>query len=194
MQIRTNEKVEAVQKNSPGFRVRTAQGNYKAHYVVLALGKRGTPRRLGVEGENLPKVAYRLIEVESYQHKDILVVGGGDSAVEAALAVSHSGTNRVTLSYRGESFRRVRDRNRDQLHKAEIEGRLRVLLRSNVEQITDTHVLLACPDGAVSLPNEYAFLLLGGECTRRVPAKGRSEDGGEKPRNARSSGVEVGNP
>jgi thioredoxin reductase/Pyruvate/2-oxoacid:ferredoxin oxidoreductase delta subunit len=163
VQIRTNEKVEQVQKNSAGFHVRTALNDYKARYVVLALGKRGTPRRLGIEGEELPKVAYRLIEVDSYQDKDILVVGGGDSALEAALALSRSGTNRVTLSYRAESFHRARERNRDQLRKAELEGRLRVLRQSSVQQITQTTALLACPHGQVTLPNDYAFLLLGGE-------------------------------
>ncbi len=163
VQIRTNEKVEAVQRNSSGFHVRTTQKDYKARYVVLAVGKRGTPRRLGVDGEGLSKVSYRLIEVDSYQAKNILVVGGGDSAVEAALALSRSETNRVTLSYRGESFHRARERNRQQVHRAEAEGRLQVLLRSTVQQITETQALLACPCGIVSLPNDYVFLLLGGE-------------------------------
>ena len=163
VQIRTNEKVETVQKNSSGFHVKTAEGDYKARYVVLAVGKRGTPRRLGVEGETLPKVAYRVIEVESYQDKNILVVGGGDSAAEAALALGRSGTNRVTLSYRGDSFHRLRERNREQMHQAATEGRVQVLLRSVVQRITDNDVLLIGADGTVALPNDYAFLLLGGE-------------------------------
>jgi thioredoxin reductase/NAD-dependent dihydropyrimidine dehydrogenase PreA subunit len=163
VQIRTNEKVEAVQKNSSGFHVRTAHKDYKARYVVLAVGKRGTPRRLGVDGESLAKVSYRLIEVDGYQNKNILVVGGGDSAVEAALALSRSESNRVTLSYRGESFHRARERNRERVHKAEAQRQLRVLLRSTVQQITDTQVLLASSCGTVSLPNDYVFLLLGGE-------------------------------
>ena len=163
VQIRTNEKVDVVQKNSSGFHVMTSHNDYKARYVVLALGKRGTPRRLGVHGENLPKVSYRLIEVETYQDKDILVVGGGDSAVEAALGLSRMATNRVVLSYRGDSFHRVRERNRERLLRAETEGRLKVVLRSAVQQIAETYVRLACPEGTVTLPNDFAFLLLGGE-------------------------------
>ena len=163
VRIRTNEKVIAVQRNTSGFHVTTTQKRYKARYVVLALGKRGTPRRLGVEGEDLPKVSYRLIEVEAYQGKDILVVGGGDSAVEAALGLSRSGTNRVVLSYRGESFDRVRARNREQLLKSEADGRLKVVMRSAVQQIAEDHVRLACPERTLTLPNDFAFLLLGGE-------------------------------
>lgn len=163
VQIRTNEKVEAVQKNSSGFHVRTAQQDYKARYVVLAVGKRGTPRRLGVDGESMPKVSYRLIEVDTYQNKNILVVGGGDSAVEAALALSRSETNRVTLSYRGETFHRARERNRERIDEAEAAGQLQVFLRSTVRQITDTQVVLACPSEIISVPNDYVFLLLGGE-------------------------------
>lgn len=163
VQIRTNEKVEVVQKNSAGFHVKTGRGDYRARFVVLALGKRGTPRKLGVEGENLPKVSYRLIEADSYEDKDILVVGGGDSAVEAALALSRSGKNRVALSYRGDSFRRARERNREQLQKAEREGRLRLILRSTIEQINAEVALLISPVGKITLPNDFVFALIGGE-------------------------------
>lgn len=163
VQVRTNEKVEVVQKNSSGFHVKTASADYRARYVVLALGKRGTPRKLGVEGEGLPKVSYRLIEADSYRDNDILVVGGGDSAVEAALALSRAGRNRVVLSYRGESFRRVRDRNRGQLQQAERETRLRVMLNSTVERISSNDVILADPTGTVALRNDFVFVLIGGE-------------------------------
>jgi thioredoxin reductase (NADPH) len=163
VQIRTNEKVESVQKNSSGFHVRTMSRDYRARYVVLALGKRGTPRKLGVGGEELSKVSYRLIEVEAYQDKDLLVVGGGDSAVEAALALSRSRTNRVVLSYRGESFHRVRERNREQLQIAQDEGRLRVLPGSAVHQITPGTVVLSLSEQRLTLKNDYVFALIGGE-------------------------------
>jgi thioredoxin reductase len=163
VQIRTNEKVEWVQKNSAGFHLKTARADYRAQYVVLALGKRGTPRKLGVQGEDLPKVFYRLIEADTYDGKDILVVGGGDSAAEAALALSRSGRNRVLLSYRGDSFHRVRERNRDQLQNAEREQRLQVMLNSNVRYIAPESVVVADASREITVPNDFVFVLIGGE-------------------------------
>ncbi len=163
VQIRTNEKVEVVQKNSSSFHVKTTRDEYLARYVILALGKRGSPRKLGVEGEDLPKVSYKLIEADSFRDNDILVVGGGDSAVEAAIALSRSEKNRVVLSYRGDSFRRTRERNREHLLQAQREGRLHVMLNSNVERITGEAVIVSGPSGQETLPNKYVFVLIGGE-------------------------------
>ena len=163
VQIRTNEKVEAVRKNSSSFHVKTTCGEYLARYVVLALGKRGSPRKLGIEGEDLTKVSYKLIEADSYSDKDILVIGGGDSAVEAALALSRSGKNNVVLSYRGDSLRRARERNREHLLQAQHEGRVRVMLSSNVERITAQEVIVSDPKGQNALHNDFVFALIGGE-------------------------------
>jgi thioredoxin reductase (NADPH) len=163
VQIRTNEKVELVQKNSSSFHVKTTRAEYLARYVVLALGKRGSPRKLGVEGENLPKLSYKLIEADSYCGKNILVVGGGDSAVEAALALSRSGKNNVVLSYRGGSFRRARERNRDHLLQAQREGRLRMMLNSVVERITPDEVIVRDSLGQNTFHNDFVFALIGGE-------------------------------
>lgn len=159
VQIRTQEKVERVQRNSAGFHVTTAKGDYRARHVVLALGKRGTPRKLGVPGEELSKVAYRLIEADSYEDKNVLIVGGGDSAIEAALALSRAGHNRVTLCHRRESFERARQRNRDLLAAA---ARIRVLLRTTVERIEPDRVLLRGPAVPIDLPNDFVFVLIGG--------------------------------
>jgi thioredoxin reductase (NADPH) len=163
VQIHTNEKVQTVQKNSSGFHVRTIRDEYLARYVVLALGKRGSPRKMAVEGEDLPKVSYRLIEADSYCDKEILVVGGGDSAVEAALALSRSGKNKVVLSYRGDSFQRARERNRAHLLQAQREGRLRIMLNSNVERITTEEVIISNSLGQDTLHNDFVFALIGGE-------------------------------
>jgi putative YpdA family bacillithiol system oxidoreductase len=163
VQIRTNEKVELVQRNSSGFHVRTAHSDYRARYVVLATGRRGTPRKLGVPGEDLPKVSYRLVEADNYNDADILVVGGGDSAVEAVLALSRSRKNRVTLSYRGDHFYRVRERNREQLQLAEKEGRVRSILQSTVEQIREKDIVLASPPERIILANDFVLVLIGGE-------------------------------
>ncbi|MGB7553600.1 MAG: NAD(P)-binding domain-containing protein [Candidatus Korobacteraceae bacterium] len=161
--IRTNEKVEVVRKNSSSFHVKTTHDEYLARYVVLALGKRGTPRKLGVEGEELPKVSYKLIEADSYCDKNIVVVGGGDSAVEAALALSRSGRNNVVLSYRSDSFRRARERNREHLLEAQREGRLHVMLNSTVERITPEEVIVSDPTGQNTFHNDFVFALIGGE-------------------------------
>ncbi len=163
VRIRTNERVESVQKNAAGFHVLTPRGDYRARYVVLALGKRGTPRKLGVAGEGLPKVSYRLIEAESYEDKDILIIGGGDSAIEAALALSRSGKNRVSLSYRGDSVRRARERNREQLERACREDRIQLLLNSQVRQITERQVQLDIKGRESVISNDFTFVLIGGE-------------------------------
>lgn len=163
VRIKTNERLERVVRNGAGFHIESTKGHYYARYVVLALGRRGTPRRLGIAGENLGKVAYRLIEAESYRGKNILVLGGGDSALEAALAVGNNGANRVIVSYRGTDFSRARERNRNFLRAAEQAGTIRVLYNSTLQAITPTAVRLATAVGDEELPNDFVFILIGGE-------------------------------
>lgn len=165
VRVNTNEGVQSIRRNGAGFHVCTPKGEYLARFVVLAMGRRGTPRKLSVPGEHLAKVAYCLIEAESYSNSDMLVVGGGDSALEAALALSRAGTNRVTLSYRGESFLRARERNRQQLQSAQAEGKIAVQLNSQVREIRpDSVVLQAANAGTRSeVPNQCAFISIGGE-------------------------------
>ncbi|HLK18661.1 MAG TPA: NAD(P)-binding domain-containing protein [Bryobacteraceae bacterium] len=163
VRVRTGEGVRGIRRQQDLFAVETAKGTYTARNVVLALGKRGTPRKLGVAGEDLSKVAYRLIEAETYSDQDILIVGGGDSAVEAALAVAKGGRNRVTLSYRGDDFKRLRDRNHAQLAQAEADGRIRVLRKSQIHEIRPASVLLECEGQVSELANDFVFVLIGGE-------------------------------
>ncbi|HZL70160.1 MAG TPA: NAD(P)-binding domain-containing protein [Candidatus Limnocylindrales bacterium] len=111
----------------------------------------------------MPKLSYKLIEADSYCDKNILVVGGEDSAVEAALALSRSGKNNVVLSYRGDSFRRARERNREHLLQAQRERRLRVILNSNVDRITAEEVIVSDSLGQDTLHNDFVFVLIGGE-------------------------------
>src|SRR5882762_8267389 len=116
LHVNTSEKVEDIQRAADGsFTVHTSKGRYRAWTVILALGRRGTPRKLGVKGEDLPKVMYSLIETEAYTGAKILVVGGGDSAVEAAMGLAHQKGNQVTLSYRREAFSRIKQRNSQRL-------------------------------------------------------------------------------
>jgi thioredoxin reductase (NADPH) len=109
--------------------VHTAKNQYRARHVVLALGKSGSPRKLGVKGENLPKVMYRLIEADHYVNKKILIVGGGDSAVEAAMGLASQVGNTVTLSYRQGSFSRIKERNSHRLEQFIRKGKLKVILK-----------------------------------------------------------------
>jgi thioredoxin reductase len=164
VRVRTNEGVDGIRRDPDGvFAVQTGRGSYRARRVVLALGKRGTPRRLGVPGEELSKVAYSLIEADSYSNEDLLIVGGGDSAIEAALAVAKGGRNRVTLAYRGSDFSRLRDRNRTMFAEAEKQGRIEVLRNTNVLEIRTQTVFLDVAGAQKELPNHYVFILIGGE-------------------------------
>jgi putative YpdA family bacillithiol system oxidoreductase len=163
VRVNTNEGVQSVRRNDAGFYVETVRGRYHARFVVLAMGRRGRPRKLGVPGEELSKVAYRVIEAEEYAEKDILVVGGGDSALEAALALSRSGRNRVTLSYRGDNFVRAKERNRQQLAAACAEKRLDLVLNSHVVEIQPDRVILEAGSERCELRNDFVFILIGGE-------------------------------
>jgi len=163
VRIQTNEGVDSIVREGPVFRVHTVKGAYQTKNVVLALGKRGTPRRLGIPGEELSKVTYRLIEADSYEGKDILVVGGGDSAIEAALALSKASRNRVTLSYRGSLFNRARERNRRMIDEAEQQGRVNIIRESHLTRILPHCVQLVSGNKAFELPNQFVFVLIGGE-------------------------------
>lgn len=163
VRINTNERLQSVQRNGAGFYVESAKSKYYARYVVLALGRRGTPRRLNIPGEEMGKVTYRLIEAESYENEHILVVGGGDSALEAALALGRSGKNRVTLCHRSNGFERARERNRDRLKEAVAQGKVQVFLNAQVKEIHDQSVILSANGTSQEIPNSLVFILIGGE-------------------------------
>ncbi len=161
--IRTNEKVTDVKQDDGSFKVCTPTAQYAAHRVILAIGRRGTPRKLGVPGEDSSKVSYRLIEAETYQKCHLLVVGGGDSAVEAAVALASQNTNTVTLSYRKGDFGRIKDRNAKHLDEQKTSGNLNVMLFSNVKEIREKTVVIDSQDGVQEIPNDYVFIFAGGE-------------------------------
>lgn len=162
VRVQTNERVENVMREGQGFVVATTKGRYQARQVVLALGRRGTPRRLEIPGEELGKVAYQLIEAETYEGKDILVAGGGDSAIEAALGLSKHGRNRVTLAYRGEVFQRARERNQKLLAEAEKAGQLKILRSAQIAAVRPETVLLEVAGKPLEVQNDYLFILIGG--------------------------------
>ena len=162
LQIRYQERVEAIARQEGGFAVRTTKAEYRTSSVLLAIGRRGTPRKLGVEGEALPKVVYRLVDPEQYAGQDVLVVGGGDSALEAAVSIAESGARSVSLSYRGEAFTRAKPRNRERATAAERAGRLELLLRSEVKRIEPDRVVLACGAVEREIPNDAVVVSAGG--------------------------------
>lgn len=161
--LRYRERVEAIAGDSTrGFVVRSAKGEYRAASVLLAIGRRGTPRKLGVPGEDLPKVVYRLIDPEQYAGRDVLVVGGGDSALEAAASIAESGGRHVVLSYRGDAFSRAKPRNRDRIDAAMRTGRLEVLLRSEVKGIAANSVIVSCDGTERKIANDDVIVSAGG--------------------------------
>ena len=161
MKIEFGQRVEKVTAVDNGFIVKTDRAEYSTRTVLLAIGRRGTPRKLEVPGEELPKVVYRLIDPEQYRDQDVLVVGGGDSAIEAAVAIAAEEGTTVTLSYRGAAFGRIKQKNRERLAAAEQEGRLKVVLGSKVSRIEAECVYLECGE-SVKLANDAVIVCAGG--------------------------------
>jgi len=159
----TGEKVEDIQKAADRiFTVTTATNQYRGRTVVLALGRAGDPRKLGAKGEQLPKVMYRLIEADHYINKKILVVGGGDSAVEAAMGLANQKGNQVTLSYRSERFSRIKERNAKRVEECMKSGKIRVLFSSNVLEFKPESVIIEFGGQQQEIPNDFAWIFAGG--------------------------------
>jgi len=159
----TGEKVEDIKKTADGiFIVTTANHQYAARAVILTLGRAGEPRKLGVKGEELPKVMYRLIEADHYVNKKILVVGGGDSAVEAAMGLAHQVGNEVTLSYRQERFSRIKERNVKRLDDCIRSRKIKVLFNSTPVEFKPESVVITINNDIQEIPNDFAWIFAGG--------------------------------
>ncbi|WP_373549113.1 NAD(P)-binding domain-containing protein [Haliscomenobacter sp.] len=164
IQIREQAKVDQITSAADGFTVALASGEkIQAQRVLLAIGRRGTPRKLGIPGEELEKVAYKVLEPEMISNKRIVVVGGGDSAIEAALALAEQ--NNVILSYRGEAFSRLKPKNRENLERGRNLKQLEVMLQSNLVRITEAQVEFKHSNGKPSenIENDLVFIFAGGE-------------------------------
>jgi len=160
---RTGEKVDDIQKGEDGiFSITTSGGQLKSRAVILALGRTGTPRKLGIKGEELPKVMYRLIEADHYINKRIVVVGGGDSAIEAAMGLGHQRGNQVTLSYRKEAFSRIKERNAKRIVDCVRSGKVKVLFNSSPVEIREQSVILEVNGNQEEVPNDYVWVFAGG--------------------------------
>ncbi|MFB3045795.1 MAG: NAD(P)-binding domain-containing protein [Acidiferrobacterales bacterium] len=162
VKIRYRERLEDITQNGNGFVVKTTRKTYNTSAVVLAIGRRGTPRKLGVRGEDLAKVVYRLIDPEQYRNQHVLVVGGGDAALEAATSIVDEPGTTVTLSYRSDAFSRAKEKNRKRVDVLRTGGRLRVMLSSNVETITKKQVRIKQHGDSIGIQNDAVIICAGG--------------------------------
>jgi thioredoxin reductase/NAD-dependent dihydropyrimidine dehydrogenase PreA subunit len=176
LDVRCGTRLLGVAREPEGFTVRTSRGLLRARQVCLALGRRGTPRKLEVPGEDYAKVHYALLDAQSWRDSDLLVVGGGDAAIEAALGLAAQPGNRVTLSYRKDAFFRLKARNDAAIRAAEADGSVQVLYGSAVRAIASERVEIGAVDGRFApflLANDAVFVLAGG-----VPPFGLLKDAG----------------
>lgn len=162
LELHLEERVDSITNDGTIFDVQTTAGRFRTKTVLLAIGRRGTPRMLGVPGEERSKVVYRLIDPEQYKGQRVLVVGGGDSALEAAGSIADEEGTHVTLSYRGDAFGRARAKNRDRVNEAAANGRLDVMLNSTVQEIASDHVLLNTANGQCRIENDAVIVCAGG--------------------------------
>ncbi len=167
-----DSRVLDIRKSPTGvFCVMTATRKYWARTVVLATGRAGNPRKLGVPGEHLSKVMYRLIEAEHFRGNKILLVGGGDSAVEAALTLSEQPGNQVTISYRGQEFTRIKQRNAQLIGESMRHGNIDVLFQSQPTEFRSDAVVLRVAGGARILENDFVWIFAGGAPSYEFLAK-----------------------
>jgi len=162
LEVNYRERMESLAAEGQGFVVTTNRGALRARSVLLAIGRRGTPRKLEVPGEEAAKVVYKLVDAEQYRGQQVLVVGGGDSALEAAVALAEQPGTTVTLSYRSDAFSRVKQKNRDRVQAEAAAGRLRLALSSTVQRIEAEAVLLKTAQGEERLPNDAVVVCAGG--------------------------------
>ena len=165
LNVNTGETVTGIARPEPGlFEVVTSTERYRTRRVILAIGRRGVPRKLGVPGENSPAVAYALREPEEYTNDRIVIVGGGDSAVEAALALSEQRGNTVRLTYRGEKLARVKEGNRKRIEEASAAGRVELMLSTTVTAITAGSIRYTDAQAVEhTIANDRVFVFIGGE-------------------------------
>ena len=168
LEIQEEERVLRVEQRTDHFLVRSVKTEYQGAQVVLAIGKRGSPRKLGVPGEDSSKVAYNLLEVDAYRGKSICVVGGGDSGIEAANGLARADLgNRVALVHRGADFNRAKGRNQKKIERTMEDGRLTVYFNSAVLQIGERAIVVNTASGRVEVPNDYVFVMAGGESPKQ---------------------------
>ncbi len=163
LRLHRSERVVDIQKSGNFFTVKTSAAEYLAQFVVLPMGRRGNPRKLKVPGEQQSKVMYNLIDAQSHTNSHILVVGGGDSAVEAAIGLSRQKGNTVTISYRKDRFFRIKERNRERIENQIKKKKIIPLFNSHVKEIKPASVILEQNGKMLEIQNDYVFIFIGGE-------------------------------
>ena len=154
--------LEEIAPDGDGFAIRTTRGDYRCRAVLLAIGRRGTPRKLGIPGEELEKVVYALGDAAQYRGKRVLVVGGGDSALETAAAIAAEAGSTVTLSYRDKAFHRAKEKNRSRIAQAATDGQMTVLYDSKVLAVHGKSVEVDYAGQAIHVPNDTVIVCAGG--------------------------------
>ena len=162
IQINYGQRVEAITTTDTGFNVKTAQKSYHPKYVLLAIGRRGTPRKLDVPGEDSTKVVYRLIDPEQYRNQKVLVVGGGDSALEAAISIAELPDTELSLSYRSKAFSRAKEKNRRKIEHLENSDSMNVYMSSTVKEIFDNRVEIDQQGTVIDFGNDAVIVCAGG--------------------------------
>ena len=162
VKISYREKMDNIIREGESFKVITSKAEYRTRAVLLAIGRRGTPRKLGVPGEDQSKVVYSLIDPEQYQNQHVLVVGGGDAALEAATSIADEPGTTVTISYRSDAFSRAKEKNRQKVDQAAAAGRLNVMLSSNVKEIYKDRVRIEQNGKESEMPNDGVIVCAGG--------------------------------
>jgi thioredoxin reductase (NADPH) len=162
LNIRYRDRVDKITRDNTLFRIDSQSGVTKASAVLLAIGRRGTPRRLGVDGEDQKKVVYQLIDPEQYKGQHVVVVGGGDSALEAATSIADQPGSTVTLSYRNDAFGRAKSKNRDKVASQTKSGRLNVMLKSQIKSIGESDIEIKGDNGTHRIPNDAVIVCAGG--------------------------------
>ncbi len=162
LRIRENEPAETIAPVAGGFRVTTPGGVYETRAVLLAVGRRGRPRKLEVPGEGQSHVVYRLVDPNQYRGKRVLVVGGGDSALEASSALAKTEGTEVTLSYRGQAFTRAAPRSHELFDEAVADHGLAFMPGSEVTRIGADEVELRTDDGPRTVPVDAVVICCGG--------------------------------
>ncbi len=163
VRINTGVKVEGIEGEDGNFTVLTTKGTVKAKKVVLAIGRRGTPRKIGCPGEELEKVTYRLIDAQQYEGARVLVIGGGDAALEAAIQLAEESDAEVALSYRQPEFGKAREANKRRFKELVEQDRIFAFMASSVKKVSPGFVTLEKGGKLVEFPNDFVIACLGGE-------------------------------